>query len=74
MATDLEEIGQSVKAIFKQFADETGRELKLEVEPGTFLVAHACSLVTSVQDITETGQEGYRFLKLDAGMTEVLKT
>jgi len=73
VATDLQEIGQSVKSTFKQFADETGRKLKLEVEPGTFLVAHACSLVTSVQDITETGQEGYRFLKLDAGMTEVLR-
>ena len=36
VATDLQEIGQSVKAIFKEFADETGRKLKLEVEPGTF--------------------------------------
>ena len=73
VATDLQEIGQSVKSIFKDFASETGRELKLEVEPGTFLVAHACSLVTSVQDVTQTGSEGYRFLKLDAGMTEVLR-
>ena len=36
-------------------------------------MAHACSLVTSVQDTTQTGSEGYRFLKLDAGMTEVLR-
>ena len=73
VATDLQEIGQSVKSIFEDFANETGRKLKLEVEPGTFLVAHACSLVTSVQDTTQTGSEGYRFLKLDAGMTEVLR-
>lgn len=73
VATDLQEIGESVKSIFEDFANETGRELKLEVEPGTFLVAHACSLVTRIQDTTQTGSEGYRFLKLDAGMTEVLR-
>jgi diaminopimelate decarboxylase len=47
--------------------------LKLEVEPGTFLVAHSCTLVTSVQDVTQTGPEGYRFIKLDSGMTEILR-
>lgn len=73
VATDLKEIGQPVKELFQQFAEETGRELKLEIEPGTFLLAHACSLVTSIQDITSTGQEGYRFLKLDGGMTEILR-
>lgn len=73
VATDLQEIGQSVKSIFEEFAQETNRKLKLEVEPGTFLVAHACSLVTTIQDITQTGKDGYRFLKLDSGMTEVLR-
>ena len=73
VATDLNEIGQPVKELFEQFAEETGRQLKLEIEPGTFLLAHACSLVTSIQDITSTGQDGYRFLKLDGGMTEILR-
>ena len=27
----------------------------------------------SVQDTTDTGNEGYRFLKLDGGMTEILR-
>ena len=49
-ATDLQEIGTPVKKLFEEFAKETGRELKLEIEPGTFLLAHACSLVTTVQD------------------------
>ena len=70
VATDLQEIGKPVVELFKAFHEETGREIKLEVEPGTFLLAHACSLVTSVQDITSTGSDGYRFLKLDGGMTE----
>jgi len=73
VATDLQEIGKPVVELFQAFHEETGREIKLEVEPGTFLLAHACSLVTSVQDITSTGSDGYRFLKLDGGMTEILR-
>jgi diaminopimelate decarboxylase len=72
-ATDLQEVGTPVKDLFIEFAKETGRELKLEIEPGTFLLAHACSLVTRIQDITSTGKDGYRFLKLDSGMTEILR-
>ena len=72
-STNLGEVGTPVKTAFEEFANETKRELKLELEPGTFLVANACSLVTSVQDLTETGSDGYRFLKLDAGMTEILR-
>ena len=71
--TDLQEVGAPVKELFKSFAEETGRQLKLEIEPGTFLLAHACSLVTRVQDVTSTGTDGYRFLKLDSGMTEILR-
>ena len=72
-ATNLKEIGKPVQELFEEFAKETGRQLKLEIEPGTFLLAHACSLVTTVQDVTSTGQDGYRFLKLNAGMTEILR-
>ncbi len=72
-ATDLEEIGMPVRKLFEEFAKETGRELKLEIEPGTYLVAHACSLVSRVQDVTSTGPDGYRFIKLDCGMTEILR-
>ena len=71
--TDLQEVGSPVKELFKAFAEETGRELRLEIEPGTYLLAHACSLVTRVQDVTSTGKDGYRFLKLDSGMTEILR-
>ena len=71
--TDLQEVGSPVCELFKNFASETGRKLKLEIEPGTFLLAHACSLVTRVQDVTSTGPDGYRFLKLDSGMTEILR-
>jgi diaminopimelate decarboxylase len=72
-ATNLQEIGEPVKNLFIDFEKETGRKLKLEIEPGTFLLAHACSLVSEIQDITSTGKDGYRFLKLNSGMTEILR-
>ena len=70
-STDLLKIGAPVKKKFEDFAQETGRKLKLEVEPGTFLVANAGALVSKVQDKTSTS--AHTFLKLDAGMTEVLR-
>ncbi len=73
IATDLNRIGRPVADSFRRFAEETGRELFLEVEPGTFIVAKAGALLCSVQDMTQTGGEGYRFLKLDGGMTEILR-
>uniref|UniRef100_A0A7S2YLN9 Orn/DAP/Arg decarboxylase 2 C-terminal domain-containing protein n=2 Tax=Entomoneis paludosa TaxID=265537 RepID=A0A7S2YLN9_9STRA len=46
----------------------------MEIEPGTYLVAMAGALVTTVQDkVTTTGEGGHVFLKLDAGMTDVLR-
>lgn len=72
-ATDLLRIGEPVAEALERFAAETGRKIRLEVEPGTFLVANAGYLVARVQDAVDTGEEGHRFLKLDAGMTEILR-
>ena len=71
--TDLQECGAPVVEKFREFAKETGREIHLEIEPGTFLVANAGSLLCTVQDIVSTGENGYTFLKLNAGMTEILR-
>jgi diaminopimelate decarboxylase len=72
--TDLQEIGQPVAEAFKTFATENGRELQLEIEPGTYLVAMAGALVSKVQDkVFTTGDAGRIFLKMDAGMTDVLR-
>jgi diaminopimelate decarboxylase len=73
-STDLQEIGQPVADAFRKFAADTGRELQMEIEPGTYLVAMAGALVASVQDkVVTTGESGHTFLKLDAGMTDVLR-
>lgn len=71
--TNLQEIGTPMKAQFEAFAQEEGRELKLEIEPGTYLVGLAGTLVTSIQDVVSTGPEGNIFYKLDSGMTEILR-
>ena len=71
--TDLVEIGQPILQKFQALQAETGRSIRLEIEPGTFLMANSCSLVTTIQDVVDTGRDGYHFLKLDAGMTEILR-
>lgn len=73
VSTDLQEVGAPMKAEFEAFAAETGRELRLEIEPGTFLVANAGALLSTVQDVVTTGDDGYNFIKLNAGMTELLR-
>lgn len=72
--TDLQEIGEPVADAFRAFAEENGRELKLEIEPGTYLVAMAGALVSTVQDkVFTTGEGSHTYLKLDSGMTDVLR-
>ncbi len=73
MGTDLLRIGEPVAMALREFAEQTGREIRLEIEPGTFVVANAGFLVSRVQDIVDTGQEGHQFIKLDSGMTELLR-
>ena len=72
-STDLQVVGLPVKEKFEEFAVETGRQIHLEVEPGTFLVANAGALLSKVQDVVSTGEGGYEFIKLDTGMTELLR-
>lgn len=73
IGTDLNECGKPVAQNFRDFAEGTGRKIQLEIEPGTFLVANAGSLLCKVQDIVSTGANGYDFLKLNSGMTELLR-
>lgn len=73
VGTDLQQCGAPVAKKLRQFAKETGREIQLEIEPGTYLVANAAALLSKVQDIVSTGEAGYEFLKLDTGMTELLR-
>jgi diaminopimelate decarboxylase len=66
-----------VAAVFSErlqaFAQKTGRQLHLEIEPGTWLVAHAGSLVTEIVDIVDTGAGGFTFLRTNTGMNDFMR-
>ncbi len=72
-SVDLAEVGGHVRRELMGFRDRTGRTPHLEIEPGTFLVARAGSVVATCIDVVDTGKDGYRFAKLDTGMTEVTR-
>ena len=71
--TDLQECGAPVRDAIAQLAAETGRKLHFEIEPGTRLVANAGAILARVQDVVSTGTAGRNFIKLDSGMTDLLR-
>ena len=73
VSTDLAVAGEPVAEEFRRFAVNSGRRLHLEIEPGTYFTANAGAIVCSVVDVVNTGKEGYSFIKVDSGMTEVLR-
>ena len=71
--TDLRKIGLPIVEAFRSFETKHGRRLHLEIEPGTYLAANSCALIAAVIDVVDTGRHGYKFLKVDSGMTEILR-
>lgn len=72
-ATDMDQIFTVFSRQLDNFYAETQRKIHLEIEPGTMLVAQAGTLLTQVEDIVDTGTEGYTFLRLDTGMNDILR-
>lgn len=68
---DLQAIGQKVKEVFFEFEKKTGRQLKLEIEPGKYLVLNTCSVLAEIVDIVDTWPQWYTFIKVNTGMTEI---
>ncbi|MBM3277031.1 MAG: diaminopimelate decarboxylase [Candidatus Handelsmanbacteria bacterium] len=73
VSTDLQAAGRPIVEEFERFAREQGRKLLLEIEPGTFFAANAGAVVCTAIDVVDTGPTGYAFIKVDSGMTEVLR-
>ena len=78
-SANLEEIGSALRpaiAAFLEARDLKARDadnFQLELEPGSFLVANAGAILSEIVDIVETGSDGYTFLKVDSGMTELIR-
>jgi diaminopimelate decarboxylase len=70
---DIREVGAHVRGELEAFRDRYGRALRLEIEPGTYLVAQAGAIVATCVDVVDTGRDGYLFAKLDTGMTEITR-
>jgi diaminopimelate decarboxylase len=74
IGADLDEIGTALLPSLSEFvAARGGEDFQLEIEPGTFLVANAGAILAEIVDIVDTGSDGYDFLKVDTGMTELLR-
>jgi diaminopimelate decarboxylase len=76
-----EEVEANMSDIFKTFSEkllafkaETGRALQIEIEPGTYFIAYAGTLVATIDDIVDTGKFGHTFLRLNTGMNDFLRT
>lgn len=73
LKADIEGIGIKIRDTLLEFHKKTGREIHLELEPGTFIAANAGALVARVEDVVDTGREGYKFVKVDTGMNDILR-
>ena len=66
---DLELLGEKIIPLFQETSQKLGHKLKLEIEPGTALVALAAILLCRVEDIVEVGSNPKaKFVKLNTGM------
>jgi len=72
-SVDMNEVAAHVRGELEAFRQRDGRTLRLEIEPGTYLVAQAGAVVATCVDVVDTGRDGHLFAKLDTGMTEITR-
>lgn len=71
---DMQAIIQAVSDKLEDFESDTGRKIQLEIEPGRYMVVHAGILIAHVDDIVDTGADGYKFVRLNTGMNDFLRS
>ena len=70
-SANLEAIWKSVAEKFEEFYQTTWKKIHLEVEPWKYMVINSCSVIAKVDDIVDTGKEGYTFIRTNTWMTEM---
>lgn len=70
---DIKLIGKKISSLISNYYKEYKVKLKLEIEPGTYLSANAGVLIAEIIDITNTGKNGFTFLRLNTGMNDILR-
>ena len=76
---DVRDMAKQAIQLVADFNKRTGRNLRVEIEPGSFLVANSGLLLAEVIDVMttispkhETG-EGHNFIKLNTGLNDVTR-
>ena len=79
-SADLQEIGRALAEDLAAYVAGRGDAFQLEIEPGTYLVANAGAILAEIMDVVDThspddpdADPGHTFLKVDTGMTELLR-
>jgi diaminopimelate decarboxylase len=71
IATNVEELGAKMTAMFHEFCAEYGRELELEFEPGKFLVSESGTFCCKVNGLKQT--TATVFAQVDTGMNHLIR-
>ena len=73
----LESLRERLKDASRTLRHAAGRAIRVEVEPGRYLVAGGAVLVTRVKDVKETRANergpGHTFVMVDAGFTDLIR-
>jgi diaminopimelate decarboxylase len=68
LAADVPALGEYAAMRVEEFCRRTGRKLKMEIEPGTYIIANAGYALTRVMDKKSTGAGGFNFVVVNGGM------
>ncbi len=71
MSTDIEELGQKMTAMFRDFCAGYGRELQIEFEPGKFLVSEAGYFLCTVNALKQT--TATVFAQVNSGLNHMIR-
>jgi len=58
---DINALGLYAKKMIEEFKVRNNRNLKMEIEPGTYIIANSGYIVTTVIDKKQTGVDGYNY-------------
>ncbi|MDR2357963.1 MAG: hypothetical protein LBD92_07790 [Oscillospiraceae bacterium] len=67
-AADIDALGRYAAERIGEFHVRTGRKLRMEIEPGTYIIANAGYALTRVIDKKSTGDGGFNFIVVNGGM------
>lgn len=70
---DYNEITTRLSEKIENFCINNNRKLYVEFEPSTYIMANSGSLITTIIDVQKNGEHGKSMLKIDSGLTEIMR-